>query len=102
MRCLGAVFCRALASFGADVVIVDLGDADPDGAASGLSRDHGARAQGIACDVTSADQVAAAVIRAERVCGGIDVLVNNAATKPLMCASFLKWPRTSISRPGAK
>lgn len=78
---LGQQFCRALADFGAHVVVADL---DGDGAeryARELASDTDIACAGWACDVTSEDSVEALIGRAIERFGGIDILHNNAASK---------------------
>ena len=67
---IGLGIARALVSKGAQVIIVDLNQAEVDEAAAGL----GASASGKACDVRSLDAMKA--LAAE--CGEVDVLFNNA------------------------
>lgn len=78
---LGREFCRALAEFGAHVVVCDL---DGDAAArhaEALSDATGRRCQGLACDVADEAAVIAMVDRVVGDYGGIDILHNNAASK---------------------
>lgn len=78
---LGQQFCRALADFGAHVVVADL---DGDGAeryARELASDTGIACAGWACDVTSEDSIEALIGRTIERFGGIDILHNNAASK---------------------
>jgi len=78
---LGAAFTLALTSAGADVVAADLpGAADLGARLAGKATDQGpGRAVFVACDVTSDDDVAAAVALATERFGGLDAVVNNAA-----------------------
>lgn len=78
---LGQYFSRALAEYGAHVVVADL---DGDGArryAHELGQDTGVACAGWACDVASEDSVEALVASTLERFGGIDVLHNNAASK---------------------
>ena len=76
---LGFATARMLASQGATIVILDLAQADPQGAAARLGQGH----LGLVADVTdkaSCEAAAAAIVKAY---GRIDVLVNNAGiTQP--------------------
>ncbi|MEY4754838.1 MAG: hypothetical protein RJA44_2513, partial [Pseudomonadota bacterium] len=77
---LGYATARLMAAHGARVVILDLAQADPAGAAAQLGAGH----LGLVADVTdkaSCDAAAAAALQAY---GRIDVLVNNAGiTQPV-------------------
>jgi len=78
---LGQGFCRGLAEFGAQVVVVDL-DAERCTAFAGeLERDYGRPALGVACDVSDPASVANMVDEVVKHFGAIDVLHNNAASK---------------------
>jgi 3-oxoacyl-[acyl-carrier protein] reductase len=74
---IGAAIAARLAEDGARVAVVDV---DPDtaaGVAEEINRADGT-AIGLAADVTSRDQVEAAVDRTVAEFGGLDILVNNA------------------------
>ena len=101
-RGLGRADALALARAGADVVVADLlveselsEETDRYGALATVARQQGLvhteetveqirglgrRALAVRCDVTSRDEVAAAVARAVEELGSVDVLVNNAGT----------------------
>jgi len=73
---IGAVYARALAGEGAEVVIADVLDGDP------LAQEiiaSGGKAFAQNTDVTSPDSVAALVEASLARFGGVDILVNNAA-----------------------
>jgi NAD(P)-dependent dehydrogenase (short-subunit alcohol dehydrogenase family) len=89
---LGTRFCAALAELGAAVAVVDLVEADPAGAAARLRDDHGATGIGVVCDVGDAAAVAAMVAQVTRELGGIDILLNNAATKTDDLRAFFAAP----------
>jgi 3-oxoacyl-[acyl-carrier protein] reductase len=71
---LGLAMARTFTEHGARVVI---GDLDPD-AASAAAREVGGDTIGVACDVTSAEDVTALVGACVERFGGLDVMVNNA------------------------
>jgi 3-oxoacyl-[acyl-carrier protein] reductase len=73
-RGIGLAVARALHGAGAKVAIVgrDLQRSQE------VARELGDRAAGVACDVSRAEQVEAALAEVERALGPIDVLVNNA------------------------
>ncbi len=87
---LGQVFARALGTHGCHVAILDLPQAEPAEAARGIAEECSGGAIGIPCDVTEPRQVANAVAAAERELGGIDVLVNNAASKSSDVRAFFR------------
>ena len=87
---LGKTFCRALATYGASVAILDLARAEPVRAASELSEVSGVNTFGVACDVSLPEDVVSAVRQVEEELGAVDVLVNNAAAKP---ADMGEWVR---------
>lgn len=74
-RGIGRAFAEAYVREGARVVIADIDRARAEQAASEI----GARARAVRLDVTDQASIDAAVAEAERVHGGIDILVNNAA-----------------------
>jgi NAD(P)-dependent dehydrogenase (short-subunit alcohol dehydrogenase family) len=83
-RGIGYGTATCLARKGANVVIADM-DAEAAGkAAEKLSRDTGASAIGVKCDVTVRAQVEAMIAEARRRFGGIDILVNNAGICPFV------------------
>jgi 3-oxoacyl-[acyl-carrier protein] reductase len=73
-RGIGLAIARVLHAAGARVAIVGR-DA---GRAQSVAGELGERAAGIACDVTMAEQVDAAIGAAESALGPVDILVNNA------------------------
>lgn len=89
---IGRAIAERLAAEGACVVIADLDAAKARAAAEGIG---GADvAVGIACDVTSADQVRAAVDATLLAFGGLDIVVNNAGlslSKPLLETTEADW-----------
>lgn len=70
----GRGIAETFAREGARVAVLDI---DAEGAAD-VARAIGPAAIGITCDVSRADQVAAAVRRAQDAFGGVDIAVNNA------------------------
>jgi NAD(P)-dependent dehydrogenase (short-subunit alcohol dehydrogenase family) len=78
---LGRHFCRGLAEFGADVVVVDLDGEQASEFARELHVDYGVRASGTDCDVSNQESVRLMVERAVSQFGRIDILLNNAASK---------------------
>ncbi len=73
-RGIGRAVAGALHAAGAKVAIVGRDQARADAVAAEL----GEGAAGVACDVSDAGQVAAAITRAEAALGPIEILVNNA------------------------
>jgi 3-oxoacyl-[acyl-carrier protein] reductase len=75
-RGIGAATAKRFADEGAAVAILDLEEAAASATAAGLGA--GRRALGLACDVSDAEAVEAAVTRVVNDLGRVDVLVNNA------------------------
>ncbi|MGM1051178.1 MAG: SDR family NAD(P)-dependent oxidoreductase [Pseudomonadota bacterium] len=78
---LGRHFCRALAEYGAHVVVSDLDGEAVKRYAGELSRETGVTCLGQECDVRSEDSVEMMVASVLERYGTIDVLHNNAASK---------------------
>ena len=78
---LGQRFCRGLAEFGAQVVVVDLDKERCAAFASELQTDFGVPAFGAACDVSDSSSVSKMVDDVVKRFGGINILHNNAASK---------------------
>lgn len=76
-RGFGVSFGAALAAQGAHVVLADVDGAAAAEAAAELTR-QGARATGVACDVTDEPRVAEVLGEIVAEHGGLDILVNNA------------------------
>ena len=81
---LGATFCTALAEFGANVVVVDRSKE----AAETLAARLPGKSQAHAIDITDEDAIRSLVERVQKDFGRIDVLHNNAATKPAELQRF--------------
>jgi 3-oxoacyl-[acyl-carrier protein] reductase len=71
---IGLSIAQLLSEEGASVVVSDIDQARCEEAAAGLP----GKAIGVACDVTSAEQVEALVARARKELGALDIMVNNA------------------------
>ncbi|MFD3992808.1 3-oxoacyl-ACP reductase FabG [Streptomyces sp. NPDC058548] len=76
-RGIGAATAERLAADGAAVVVLDLTEGDAAGTVTAI-RAAGGRATAVGCDVTSSEQVDAAIDRTVAEYGRLDVLVNNA------------------------
>ncbi len=95
-RGIGRAIALAFADAGARVAVASRTTADVERVAADLLR-AGSEAMGVACDVTEAPSVAAAVGAIERRFGAIDVLVNNAGmaeSAPLVEVTDASWART--------
>lgn len=79
---IGAAMARGLAEFGAQVVISSRKQEAVDTVATEL-REAGLKAIGIACHVGDAEQLKALVDKTVGEYGGVDILINNAATNPV-------------------
>jgi len=78
---LGKKICAGLASFGADVAVVDLDGKAARALARALTEQYGISSVGIACDVSVPDEVRAMVETVVERFGEIHILHNNAASK---------------------
>ncbi len=75
---IGAAIATRFASEGASVMIADINEAQGTATAESISRQTGARAVAMKCDVADPGSVNAMVQEAKSLLGPIDVLVNNA------------------------
>jgi 3-hydroxybutyrate dehydrogenase len=92
---IGKEIAVTYAREGAKIVIADLNKEAADATAAELKA-GGAQAIGVAVDVTSEDQVNAAVEQAVAAFGGIDILVSNAGIQivhPVEEFSFADWKK---------
>jgi len=92
---IGKEIALLFAQEGAKVVIADLNKAAADATAAEL-QGKGAQAIGVAVDVTSEEQVDAAVEEAAKAFGGIDILVSNAGIQivhPVEQFTFADWKK---------
>jgi 3-hydroxybutyrate dehydrogenase len=92
---IGKEIALLFAQEGARIVIADLNKAAADATASELQA-KGAQAIGVAVDVTSEEQVDAAVEEAAKAFGGIDILVSNAGIQivhPVEEFTFADWKK---------
>jgi NAD(P)-dependent dehydrogenase (short-subunit alcohol dehydrogenase family) len=78
---LGQHFCRALAAFGARVVVCDIDRAAAARIAEGVAAEYGVEAVGVGCDVGDPADVDAMVATVLERFDRWDILLNNAATK---------------------
>jgi 3-hydroxybutyrate dehydrogenase len=92
---IGKEIALLYAKEGAKVVIADLNKAAADATAAEIAA-TGAQAIGVAVDVTSEEQVDAAVEEAAKAFGGIDILVSNAGIQivhPVEEFTFAEWKK---------
>ncbi|RCW72914.1 3-hydroxybutyrate dehydrogenase [Pseudorhodoferax soli] len=92
---IGKEIATLFAREGAAVVIADLNPAAAESTAAEL-RAGGAKALGVAVDVTDEAQVEASVAQAAKAFGGIDILVSNAGIQivhPVEEFSFADWKK---------
>ena len=92
---IGKEIAILFAQEGAKIVIADLNKAAADATATEL-QGKGAQAIGVAVDVTSEEQVDAAVEEAAKAFGGIDILVSNAGIQivhPVEEFTFADWKK---------
>jgi gluconate 5-dehydrogenase len=79
---LGVDCAAALAMAGADVALAARRGERLEKLAAELAHEYGVRTAAIQLDVTSDEQIDAALVRAQRELGLIDILVNNAGISP--------------------
>ncbi len=79
---IGEAIARGLAEFGAKVVVSSRSQESVDAVAAGFKED-GLEAIGIACHIGHKDQLENLVTKTIEAYGGVDILVNNAATNPI-------------------
>jgi 3-hydroxybutyrate dehydrogenase len=92
---IGKEIALLFAQEGAKVVIADLNKEAADATAAELN-ERGAQAIGVGVDVTSEEQVDAAVEGAAQAFGGIDILISNAGIQivhPVEEFSFADWKK---------
>jgi NAD(P)-dependent dehydrogenase (short-subunit alcohol dehydrogenase family) len=99
---IGGAIARSFLAEGAEVLAIDIRD----GGLSALENAAEGRARVQVCDVSSEDEVAAAVNHAVDAFGGLDVIVNNAVfdlpLAPLTAISLADWRRTwAVNMDGA-
>jgi NAD(P)-dependent dehydrogenase (short-subunit alcohol dehydrogenase family) len=96
-RGIGADVAATLAAAGARLVLASR-KLDGLEAVAAQIRDAGGEALAVACHTGRAADVEALAVRAEEAFGGIDILVNNAATSPyfgpLLDAEEAQWDKT--------
>ncbi len=96
-RGIGAAIAAAFAAAGARLVLASRKQSDLEAVAAAI-RAAGGEALPVACHTGRAAEVQALVAAAEGAFGGIDVLVNNAATSPhfgpLLEAEESQWDKT--------
>jgi len=92
---IGKEIAVLFAQEGAKIVIADLNKQAADATAAEL-KETGAQAIGVGVDVTSEEQVDAAVEEAAKAFGGIDILISNAGIQivhPVEEFSFADWKK---------
>lgn len=96
-RGIGEAIATALAAAGADLVVASR-KAENVQPIADLLNANGSRAVAVACHTGRADQVAALAARAREAFGGVDIVINNAATSPhfgpLLDAEESHWDKT--------
>jgi NAD(P)-dependent dehydrogenase (short-subunit alcohol dehydrogenase family) len=99
MGTLGKCFCAGLAEFGANVVIVDLDEAAVKAYADKLSDEFNVDAFGIACDISSPEEVKRTIRRVIDKFSAVHILHNNAQGKtapvPFEECNLEQWRMTS-------
>ncbi|MGQ9367986.1 pyridoxal 4-dehydrogenase, SDR-type [Azospirillum sp. ST 5-10] len=85
---IGKAVAQRLAAEGARVVVADLNGEGARAVAAGLGNDS----LGVVCDIADPDAVMALHQMVEAECGGLDILVNNAAIVP-----FIAWDDVDLA-----
>lgn len=91
---IGLAVARALASEGADIVLIARDRARVEREASELARAFGVKSLGISADVAKNEDIVGAAARIEEFFDGVDILINNAGTgtsETIMDAPDEKW-----------
>ena len=78
---LGQVFCQALVTAGANVAIIDLDKQAADKTATTIEKAETQKVIAVECDITSPESVSVMVKTVVTQLGGVDILLNNAASK---------------------
>jgi NAD(P)-dependent dehydrogenase (short-subunit alcohol dehydrogenase family) len=78
---LGSRICKGLSEFGANIAVVDIDLEVSESVAMELNKVSASKAISVQCDVSDTESVSQMTSRVVDVFGGIDVLVNNAASK---------------------
>jgi NAD(P)-dependent dehydrogenase (short-subunit alcohol dehydrogenase family) len=94
---IGAAIAGRLARSCSTVVVGDLNEAGAEAVSKGLREDFGIDSHAVRLDVTSSDSVRRAAEETVRLCGRVDVLVNNAGISndgPSLEQSDELWDRT--------
>ena len=79
---IGQSIAEGLAEYGANVIVSSRNQESVDAVAQGI-REAGYEATGMACHVGREDQIKVLVEQTIQKYGGVDILVNNAATNPV-------------------
>jgi NAD(P)-dependent dehydrogenase (short-subunit alcohol dehydrogenase family) len=90
-RGVGAVYAQALAQSGAQVIVADINASGAEATAAAL-RAAGHVAHGCGVDITDPEQTQKMAALAQAQCGGVDILVNNAAFMKAVGAPLLTYP----------
>lgn len=93
---LGEAMAEALASAGADLVLVSRHADEASAVAERIAASSGRRAIGLAADISNAEQVTAVVTQAIARMGRVDILINSAGInirRPTMEMDISDWQR---------
>jgi NAD(P)-dependent dehydrogenase (short-subunit alcohol dehydrogenase family) len=90
---LGYYHGAILAAAGANVVLLDLEKANPESRARQISREYGAEAMGVHCDIASEASLESTRDKILSRFGRIDILINNAANNPKVEGNTTSWSR---------
>lgn len=92
---LGVKHGEAVAEMGAIPVLLDLNRERAEASASEISATYGVSALGLACDITQAEAISAALSNILAAFGRVDILINNAANNPKFEGPGIQGPSWS-------
>lgn len=96
-RGIGRATARRFAAEGAKVAVLSITPTNIDAVVADIEAAGGA-ALGVACDVSEADQIKAAIDTVVATYGGIDILVNNAFDPSVVLSSVIDLPVEQLQR----
>lgn len=97
---LGPYFARGLASFGANVALLDLNETLLMDLSKNISSDFSSKIKGYVCDISNSESISIALSKIISDFGPIHVLINNAQASdeivPFEICSLQQWRKTSL------
>lgn len=97
---LGPFFANGLASFGANLVLLDLDQYQLDQLSDDIAKEHSVICNSFKCDLKNQDEIDATIHTITERCSPIDILINNAQATdritPFEKATIDDWRQTSV------